>query len=121
MGFGQLARGQILRGILYLAFELIFIAYMVLFGWKYLVKLGSLGEVAVVSKVDPETGLTFNTYIDNSMLILLYGLLTVFFIVAFIYVWRQNCIQNGEAQKLSELGFRLDSARDDIRAMADKQ
>ncbi|HNX13645.1 MAG TPA: sugar ABC transporter permease [Oscillospiraceae bacterium] len=121
MGFGQIARGQILRGILYLAFELIFIAYMIFFGWKYLVKLGSLGDVALSSKVDPETGLTFNTYIDNSMLILLYGLLTVFFIIAFIYVWRQNCIQNGETQKLSELGFRLDSARDDIRAMADKQ
>lgn len=121
MGFGQIARGQVLRGLLYLFFEIIFIAYMFFFGWKYLVKFGSLGEVAVVSKVDPETGLTFNTYIDNSMLIMLYGLLTVFFIIAFIYVWRSNCIQNGESQKLTELGFRLDRARDDLRAMADKQ
>ncbi len=121
MGFGQLARGQVLRGLLYLLFEIAFVAYMFFFGWKYLVKFGSLGEVALVSRIDPETGLTFNTYVDNSMLIMLYGLLTVFFIAAFVYVWRSNCIQNGEAQKLTELGFRLDRARDDLRAMADKQ
>ena len=29
MGFGNIARGQVLRGILFLAFEIIFIVYMV--------------------------------------------------------------------------------------------
>lgn len=32
MGFGNLARGQILRGLLFLLFEIVFIGYMVLAG-----------------------------------------------------------------------------------------
>ncbi len=121
MGFGQIARGQVLKGLLYFLFEAAFVLYMVFFGWSYLARLGSLGDVAVVSTVDPETGLTFNKYIDNSMLILLYGLLTVFFVIAFLYVWRFNVVQNGRIQQRRELGFPLESARDDLRALADKQ
>ena len=43
MGFGCLARGQILRGLLFLAFELVFIGYMVLMGAEYLGLLSTLG------------------------------------------------------------------------------
>ena len=60
---------------------------MVFFGWKYLAKMGSLGEVAVVTGKDPLTGITTYTYYDNSLLILLYSLLTLFVIAAFrLYV-----------------------------------
>jgi len=45
MGFGCLARGQILRGILFLLFEIVFIAYMVLTGSYWLSMLPSLGKV----------------------------------------------------------------------------
>lgn len=121
MGFGQIARGQVLRGILYFLFEAAFILYMIFFGWQYMSKLGSLGDVAVMKREDPETGLVFNDYVDNSMLILLYGMLTLFFVAAFIYVWRFNVMQNGEIQRMKEMGYGLPTARDDIKQLGDKQ
>ena len=57
MGFGHFARRQYLRGAMYLIFEVIFIAYFALFGWKYLVKMGSLGDQAMVEVFNEETGI----------------------------------------------------------------
>ena len=43
MGFGNIARGQILRGILFLLFEIVFIVYMITTGGYWLSLLPSLG------------------------------------------------------------------------------
>ena len=43
MGFGNVTRKQILRGLLFFAFEVIFIVYMIGFGGKYLSRLYILG------------------------------------------------------------------------------
>ena len=45
MGFGNIARGQILRGILFLLFEAVFIFYMINWGFHWLYMFGSLGLV----------------------------------------------------------------------------
>ena len=90
MGFGLLARKQYLRGILYLVFEVLFVLYMVFFGWKYLAKMGSLGEVAAVEQWDDALGAFTYKFYDNSLLILLYSLLTIFIMAGFVYVWYQN-------------------------------
>mgnify|MGYP004446276027 FL=1 len=39
MGFGSIARGQILRGLLFFAMEALFILYMIFYGGYYLGKL----------------------------------------------------------------------------------
>lgn len=121
MGLGQLMRGQILRGTLYLLFEIVFIGYMSLFGLKYLRDLRTLGTVASELYTDPETGLQFTRYVDNSLLILLYGTLTVFFALAFLYAWYQNCKENGESQLKREMGLPIPHAREDLHALTDGQ
>lgn len=63
---------------MYLLFEVVFYLYFVLFGWKYLAKMGSLGEIAMVEEFNEETGIFEYVYYDNSMLILLYSVLTIF-------------------------------------------
>ena len=121
MGYGQLARGQYLRGMLYLILEAVFVVYMLLFGWHYLADLKTLGTVASESYTDPDTGLQFTRYVDNSLLILLYGTLTVFFILSFLVVWYRNCRENGESELRAAMGLPLPTAREDIRALTDKQ
>lgn len=121
MGSSQLARGQFFRGVLYLLFELVFLLYMIFFGFRYLLGLRTLGTVAVEEYTDPATGLQFSRYVDNSMLILLYGVLTAFFVVAFLCVWYRNCLAAAEAQRMRELGQDLATVKDDIRALTDKQ
>ena len=121
MGFGCLARGQILRGILFLLFEAVFIGYMVLTGSYWLSMLPSLGKVGPSETYDEIYDTYVTTYNDNSFKILLYGVLTIFFIIAFIYTWRQNVKQNQLAEKILASGKKLRSGREDLRSVVDDQ
>ena len=119
MGFGSAARGQILRGLLFFLFEAVFIFYMVVAGGHWLSMLPSLGKVGPTETLDPVLDVYVTTYNDNSFKILLYGVLTIFFIVAFIYTWRQNIKQNKIAQELQDSGKKLKSGKDDLKSMVD--
>ena len=76
MGFGQLCRGQIVRGLTMLALEGGILYYVLSFGWSFLSNIFTLGTVET-HKEGRKT-----VYGDNSFLILLYGLLTVVIILA---------------------------------------
>lgn len=115
MGFGPLMRGQILRGIAFLASEIAFIWYMVAFGAKYLKDIGTLGTV--------QGGFDENyiyTYGDNSFFILLFGVLSLFLIVLFIYVWRLNVRVNLNEEKRLKEGRALATVKQDFRSLLDE-
>ncbi|MBQ1648437.1 MAG: sugar ABC transporter permease, partial [Bacteroidales bacterium] len=119
MGFGNIARGQILRGLLFLAFEAVFIFYMVTTGVNWLSKLPTLGTVGPHEEYDEILDAYTKMYGDDSFKILLYGVLTIFFIVAFIYTWRMNIKQNQTAEKILATGKPLKSGKDDLRSLVD--
>ena len=115
MGFGSVMRGQWLRGILFFLFEVIFILYLVLFGGQYLGRLYILGTEGSTMT---DEGVVI--YGENSFNILLYGVLTLFFIVAFIYTWNHNIKQNRIAEEIEKDEKKLATAKDDLRALVDK-
>ena len=127
MGFGNLTRGQIFRGLLFLLFEIVFILYMAFVGVKWLGQLGSLGDVAKIQYMDKveiagviiETPITI--YVDNSFKILLYNVLTIFFIIGFIFTWYTNIKQNKIAESIIASGKKLKSAKDDLHSLLDDQ
>ena len=121
MGFGNMTRGQMLRGLLFLLFEVVFIGYMVLTGFHWLSMLPSLGIQGPEKVYDAVLDDYATIYHDNSFKILLYGVLTIFFIVAFIYTWRTNIKQNQMAEKILASGKKLRSGKDDLRSMVDDQ
>ena len=121
MGFGNLARGQVLRGLLFLLFEAVFIFYMVIAGGYWLSMLPSLGLQGPTKELDPILDVYVTTYHDNSFKILLYGVLTIFFIIAFIYTWRLNVKQNKLAEQILKSGKKLKSGKDDLRSLVDDQ
>ncbi|MBO7662472.1 MAG: sugar ABC transporter permease [Clostridia bacterium] len=121
MGFGSLARGQILRGVLFLLFEAVFIAYMVMSGGYWLSMLPTLGITGPSEEYSEILDAYVTRYHDNSFQILLYGVLTIFFIIAFIYTWRVNIRQNRIAEKILASGKKLKSGRDDLRSIVDDQ
>ena len=116
MGFGNIFRGQVLRGLLFLFFEVAFILYMIYFGGHYLSRLYILGEVG--STMDHETGTII--YGENSFNILLYGVLTLFFIAGFIYTWNLNIKQNRINEEIIKDKKKLATAKDDLRALVDE-
>ena len=121
MGFGNIARGQVLRGLLFLLMEAVFIFYMVTSGGYWISMLGSLGLVGPTK----EYNMIYDTYTpvygDNSFKILLYGVLTIFFIIAMIFTWRVNIKQNKIAQQILATGKKLKSGKDDLKSMVDDQ
>ena len=125
MGLGSIARGQVLRGRLCLLFELVFIVYMVLpqGGIFWLSKLDNLGDSGPHKEMVMQYGQSVETFVagDNSFRILLYGVLTLFFIVAFIFTWRLNIKQNKIAEGILKSGKPLRSGKDDLRSLVDDQ
>ncbi|MBD5555743.1 MAG: sugar ABC transporter permease [Roseburia sp.] len=115
MGFGPLLRKQFLRGIAFLLTEVAFIYYMVFFGIHYVKDINTLGTQGRGTNPDGTV-----SYGDNSFLILLYGILTIIIIFAFIYVWRLNVRQNRDAERLLAAGKKLPTVKQDFMSLFDE-
>lgn len=89
LGFYQLTHHQIARGILYLAFEAVFIWFLVSTGIPYLGKLGSLGTFSPTSQYyDTAKDVLVNVPGgDKSFSILLYSIITIILMIIFIALW----------------------------------
>ena len=119
MGFGSIARGQVLRGLLFLLFEIVFIVYMIFAGAHWLSLLPTLGTKGPSVVYNEVLDQYVSQYNDNSFKILLYGVLTIFFIIAFIYTWRLNVKQNKISEEILKSGKPLKSGKDDLRSLVD--
>jgi len=103
MGIGYLVRGQVVKGILVTLIEAGFFAAMG-FSWKYMLKLGTLGTVQREETLDLLTlTKTVNDY-DNSLLILLCGIIGILLIAAFFFLYISNVKSAYRLQILSEAG-----------------
>ncbi|MCH5351135.1 MAG: sugar ABC transporter permease [Clostridiales bacterium] len=124
MGFGNLYHKQWLRGIIFLLLEGVFIFYMIFAGAYWLSMFGSLGKVQTWTEMVPSDLLDGELveeihYGDNSFKILLYGILTIFFIIAFIYTWRLNVKQCKICDSITRAGKKIKSSGDDLKSMLD--
>lgn len=121
MGFGNFTHGQWLRGILFLLFEVAFIGYMAVWGGSWLGKFGTLGTVATIEEYDPILDVYTTVHVDNSFKILLYGLITIFFMIAFIYTWRLNVKQCRILDEITASGKKIKTSKEDIQSLADDE
>lgn len=90
-GFSQLCRKQVARGILYLAYEVIFLWFLFTIGVPNFAKLGTLGTFgpgASYLKFDGEQFVPNNIANgDSSFNILLYSLVTLVLMLIFFVLW----------------------------------
>ncbi len=119
MGFGQIARGQIGKGLLYALAELAFILYMLFFGGRYIGHLfsGNLGSRLSGEQWNEELQIFEKIKGDNSFLILLYGVVSLVVFFLFLAVWSMN-VKGSYANDLRiREGERLSTFKEDIRAL----
>ena len=134
-GAGNLYYGQILRGLFFLLFEAVFFAYMFIpsGGIHWLSKvnwfqtgqtIGTVQGGKVIEYVD-YGGITIEVEKwvpgDDSVKVLLYGLLTVAFIVAFVWTWRLQLKQCSICMDITARGKKVKSGKDDMRSLLDDQ
>ena len=128
-GAGNLYYGQIMRGLLFLFFEIVFFVYMFLptggIYWinkvQWFTKNATIGTVQGEMKYNPITDTYGWVSGDDSVRVLLYGLLSVFFIIAFIVVWRMQLKQCGINMQIKAQGRKINKAKDDLRSLIDEQ
>ena len=128
-GFGNFYYGQIGRGILFLLFEAIFIGYMALpTGGVYWLAKGNwlktgatIGTVQGQDVYDEILDTSYWVAGDDSVKVMLYGLLTIFFIIAFIYTWRMQVKQCRICMDITARGKKVKSGKDDLRSLVDDQ
>ena len=117
MGAGYFARKQIVNGILMFLVEAVFIVMCVGYAAPNLAKFGTLGTVQFEQVFDPLTMTsTVNDY-DNSFLILLNSIISLFLIVVFVLFWIANMKTVYRLQVKKENGEHINNFREDVQAM----
>ena len=119
MGYGNLARKQIIKGLIFLAIQIGFLLIMILspeingtpFGGKAIVNFFTLGT---------EAGSIF-TPTDNSMLMLLFGILTFGIIGMVIAAYLSNIKSSYKADLDIRKGDHATSFKEDVAALLDER
>ena len=121
MGAGNIRYGQFIKGILFLAAEVIYILFMIMFGAGTLVGLTTLGTQTTQEVFNEAKQIYEYTQGDNSMLFLLYGVATIFITLGFFIIWRTNVKSAYTQQKRTEEGKKVLTLKEDLKSLLDKR
>ena len=123
MGFGQIARGQLVKGLLYFVVQTAFLLFMIFFGFQYIAHLfsGNLGTKLSGEIWNEQLQIFEKVKGDNSFLILLYGVATLLLIAFFVIVWAMNVKGAYENDKRLALGARVNTLKEDVHAFLNEK
>lgn len=117
MGAGCIRCRQYARGLLYLLTQIGFFFFFRDFALQYLCKFGTLGT-ETQRKVWNETLQIYQRFPgDNSMLILLYSVLSLAVTALFLYLWYANIRDAWNGQKCLAQGKPVSSLRNDLHSL----
>lgn len=117
-GAGDLHKGKYYKGILYFLVEVLYIIFMITFGGKYLSQIGTLGTVET-QKVKGADGFWDIQLGDNSMLILLYAVLSLVITVIVFAVYISNIKDAYAHEELVSAGGKPTSFAKDMAEFLD--
>ena len=117
MGTGCVRYKQYVRGLIYFLTEIGFFYFFKNFALQYLSKFNTLGTETQKKVWNDELQIFQRFPGDNSMLILLYSVLSLAAVVVFLYIWYANIRDSWNAQQNTEQGRKIDSFRDDLRSL----
>ena len=114
-GAGYLARGQYIKGILLQLVQVFFYLFTFGFSLQYILKLGTLGTVQREEVFDPKTlSKVVNDY-DNSLMILLCGIIGILFLMMYVFLSISNVKAAYQLQCLKEEGKHINTFVEDIK------
>ena len=119
LGLGSLVHKQVGRFIAFIAIELIYILYMAMIGVKSLANLSTLGVVEQTEVYNEAKGIYEYPPGDNSMLFLLYGVVTILVTMAFVGFMMGSVRCAYSAQQLKKAGKKLPTFKQDLSSLLD--
>lgn len=118
-GLSNIVRGQVIKGLSFLVMEVLYIWYMIPYGIESLVSMTTLGTREQEMVLNAEKGIYEVIQGDNSMLILLYGVITLVLTVAALAVGYVS-IRSGElARRLKIENKKVPGIVDEIKSLFD--
>lgn len=90
MGVSNMCNKQLLKGLLFLFYEIAFIFFMCTTGVQDLIGFFTLGTKTQGWQYNKSLGINVMVPGDNSMLFLIYGLVSILIILIFVFVYRSN-------------------------------
>ncbi len=117
-GLGSILHKQIIRGLLYLALEAGFFLYMSNIGIRALQDFVTLGTKKQEEVFNEAKGIYEYVVGDNSMLCLLYGVVTIFVTAVFIGVLISSVKSAYDSEQRKKLGKPMPGFIDDIKSLA---
>ncbi len=116
-GAGDLHKGKYYKGVLFFLAEVLYILFMIFFGWTYLEKFPTLGTVT--THTEPDGIFEKTVYGDNSMLILLYSVMTIVISLVVFAVYIANIKDAYRMQQLRAEGKKPTSLKADVKDFLD--
>ena len=121
MGFGCLLRHQVIKGLLFLASQALFIWYLIGFAWQYLSKFNTLGTIGMHREWSEARQIYVRTPGDNSMLILLFSVFSILVLIGFLGLWRASVRACYKAQRHHQAGVRPPRFMEDIKSLVNER
>lgn len=116
-GLGNLVGKQIIKGIMYIAIEAAFVCFMIMNGINCLAMLPGLGSRPQQEVWNEKLGIYEYVAGDNSLLILLYGIATIFIIIAYIIVAAGAVKSSYKLELLKEKGKHINTFTEDVKSL----
>lgn len=120
MGLGNMANGQVVKGLLFLAAELGYLFFMARYGLHNLAMLVTLGSVEQQEIWDEAQQVFLYTKGDQSVLLLLYGVATLMVTAVMIWGWRGALRSAYKAECLKKSGCHVNTFREDLASLLDE-
>ena len=122
MGLGNIAAGQVIMGLLYLAVEIGVIAFLCTRGGGiyWISMLPSLGDRPMQEVWNDETGVYEYVMGDQSQLILLYGIASLCIIALLVFVWQLSVRSGYKALAMKKAGKKPLNFIEDVKTLADE-
>ena len=119
-GLGNLLNKQIVRGLAFLAIEIGYLVYMITFGIGALGDMVTLGTAMQEEVWDAELGIYTYTDGDNSMLCLLFGVVTIMLSIAIVFFACMSMKSAFATQYRKEKGMKVPTFRDDLHSIKEE-
>lgn len=125
MGFGNIVKGQVLKGFMFLALQVAYILYMVNFGWGYLEEVFTLGinHRQISESIDTGGRLDMSLISNSSysMVILLYSLVTIALSVGIIAIYLASTKSAYKLEQTVKQGKKPQSFVTEVKELLDSK
>lgn len=123
MGLGNATRGQVVKGLIFFALEVAYIAFMVFFGGFYLSQFFILEVQPEIIRTDTGRGGIVETlkYSVKSEHVLLYGILAILATIAFAVIYVASTKSARKCEELKKAGKKPATIGQEIKELLDSK